>query len=206
MDAAKHPALLLVDGVSSIASMDFRMDEWGVDVAVTGSQKGFMLPAGLAIVGVSPKAIAAMETAKLPRCFLDFRDMLSTNPKGGFPYTPPVNLLYGLGESLRMLEEEGLDNVFARHHRLAEGIRRAIAAWGMKPCAQSPELYSETVTAVVVPRGLRRHPRRHARGREVPASPSASASARSRARSSASATSAASPTSWRSRASPPPRW
>ena len=154
MDAAKHPALLLVDGVSSIASMDFRMDEWGVDVAVTGSQKGFMLPAGLAIVGVSPKAIAAMETAKLPRCFLDFRDMLSTNPKGGFPYTPPVNLLYGLGESLRMLEEEGLDNVFARHHRLAEGIRRAIAAWGMKPCAQSPELYSETVTAVVVPQGF----------------------------------------------------
>ena len=88
MDAAKHPALLLVDGVSSIACMDFRMDEWGVDVAVTGSQKGFMLPTGLAIVGVSPKALAAMETAKLPRCFLDFRDMLNTNPKGGFPYTP----------------------------------------------------------------------------------------------------------------------
>jgi alanine-glyoxylate transaminase/serine-glyoxylate transaminase/serine-pyruvate transaminase len=154
MDAAKHPALLLVDGVSSIASMDFRMDEWGVDVAVTGSQKGFMLPAGLAIVGASPKAIAAMETAKLPRCFLDFRDMLNTNPKGGFPYTPPVNLLYGLGESLRMIDEEGLENVFARHHRIAEGVRRAVDAWGLKLCAQSPELYSDTVSAVMVPAGF----------------------------------------------------
>ena len=154
MDAAKHPALLLVDGVSSIGSMDFRMDEWGVDVAVTGSQKGFMLPTGLAIVGVSPKALAAMETAKLPRCFLDFRDMLATNAKGGFPYTPPVNLLYGLGELLKMLQEEGLENVFARHHRLAEGIRRAVAAWGLKLCAQSPDLYSETVSAIVVPEGF----------------------------------------------------
>ena len=154
LDAAKHPALLLVDGVSSIGSMDFRMDEWGVDVAVTGSQKGFMLPTGLAIVGVSPKALAAMETAKLPRCFLDFRDMLNTNPKGGFPYTPPVHLLYGLGESLKMLKEEGLENVFARHHRLAEGIRRAVAAWGMKLCAQSPDLYSDTVSAIFVPEGF----------------------------------------------------
>ena len=154
MDAAKHPALLLVDGVSSIACMDFRMDEWGVDVAVTGSQKGFMLPTGLAIVGVSPKALKAMETAKLPRCFLDFRDMLNTNPKGGFPYTPPVNLFYGLGESLKMLQEEGLDHVFARHHRLAEGIRRAVDAWGLKLCAQSPELYSETVSAIFVPEGF----------------------------------------------------
>uniref|UniRef100_UPI001B7C2B29 pyridoxal-phosphate-dependent aminotransferase family protein n=1 Tax=Amaricoccus sp. TaxID=1872485 RepID=UPI001B7C2B29 len=106
LDAAKHPALLLVDGVSSIASMDFRMDEWGVDVAVTGSQKGFMLPAGLAIVAASPRAIAAMETARLPRCFLDFRDMLNANPSGGYPYTPPVQLLFGLGESLKMIEEE----------------------------------------------------------------------------------------------------
>ena len=154
MDAARHPALLLVDGVSSIASMDFRMDEWGVDVAVTGSQKGFMLPAGLAILGVSPKAIAAMETARLPRTFLDFRDMLNTNPKGGFPYTPPVNLLYGLGESLRMIEEEGLENVFARHYRIAEGVRRAVAAWGLNLCAQSPDLYSDTVSAVVVPEGF----------------------------------------------------
>ena len=154
LDAAKHPALLFVDGVSSIACMDFRMDEWGVDVAVTGSQKGFMLPTGLAIVGVSPKAIAAMETAKLPRCFLDFRDMLNSNPKGGYPYTPPVNLLFGLGESLKMLQEEGLENVFARHHRIAEGVRRAVDAWGMKLCAQSPDVYSETVSAVVVPQGF----------------------------------------------------
>ena len=154
MDAAGHPAMLFVDGVSSIGSMDFRMDEWKVDCAITGSQKGFMLPAGLAIVGVSPKAIAAMETATLPRCFLDFRDMLTMNPKGGFPYTPPVGLFYGLGESIAMLQEEGLDNVFARHHRLAEGVRRAVAAWGMKLCAQSPDLYSETVSAVVVPEGF----------------------------------------------------
>ena len=95
-----------------------------------------------------------METAKLPRCFLDFRDMLNTNPKGGFPYTPPVNLFYGLGESLKMLEEEGLENVFARHHRLAEGIRRAVDAWGLKLCAQSPDLYSETVSAIFVPEGF----------------------------------------------------
>ncbi len=152
MDAAKHPAMLFVDGVSSIGSMDFRMDEWGVDIAITGSQKGFMLPAGLAIVGVSPKALAAMETAKLPRCFLDFRDMLNTNPKGGFPYTPPINLLYGLGESLRMiLDEEGLENVFIRHNRIAEGIRRGVAAWGLPLCAQSPDLYSDTVSAVMTP-------------------------------------------------------
>ncbi|MBA3325038.1 MAG: aminotransferase class V-fold PLP-dependent enzyme [Rhodobacteraceae bacterium] len=154
MDAAGHPALLLVDGVSSIASMDFRMDEWKVDIAITGSQKGFMLPAGLAIVGVSPKAIAAMESATLPRCFLDFRDMLNTNPKGGFPYTPPVNLLYGLGESLEMLKEEGLENVFIRHHRIAEGIRCGVAGWGMTLCAQSPDLYSDTVSAIVVPEGF----------------------------------------------------
>ncbi|PZQ49052.1 MAG: serine--glyoxylate aminotransferase [Rhodovulum sulfidophilum] len=154
MDAAGHPALLMVDGVSSIASMDFRFDDWGVDLAVTGSQKGFMLPAGLAIVGASPKAIAAMETAKLPRTFLDFRDMLNTNPKGGFPYTPPVGLFYGLGESLRMIEEEGLDQVIARHHRIAEGVRRAVSGWGLTLCAQSPEIYSDTVSAVLVPKGF----------------------------------------------------
>ncbi|HRO11479.1 L-aspartate--glyoxylate aminotransferase BhcA [Amaricoccus sp.] len=154
LDAARHPALLLVDGVSSIGSMDFRMDEWGVDVAVTGSQKGFMLPTGLAIVGVSQKALKAMETARLPRCFLDFRDMLNTNPKGGYPFTPPVQLLFGLGESLKMIEEEGLENIYARHHRLAEGVRRAVAAWGLKLCAHSPDLYSETVSAVVVPEGF----------------------------------------------------
>lgn len=154
LDAAGHPAMLFVDGVSSIASMDFRMDEWGVDVAITGSQKGFMLPAGLAIVGVSPKALAAMETAKLPRCFLDFRDMLNTNAKGGYPYTPPVQLLYGLGASLDMLRDEGLGHVFERHRRIAEGVRRAVSAWGMSLCAQSPDLYSETVSAIVTPEGF----------------------------------------------------
>jgi len=154
MDAAEHPAMLFVDGVSSIASMDFRMDEWGVDVVVTGSQKGFMLPPGLAICGVSPKAVAAMESAKLPRCFLDFRDMLAMNPKGGYPYTPPVNLLAGLGEALEMIEEEGLENVFARHRRIAEGIRRGVDAWGLRLCAESPEVYSDTVSAIVTPEGF----------------------------------------------------
>ncbi|TCP44286.1 L-aspartate--glyoxylate aminotransferase BhcA [Rhodovulum marinum] len=150
LDAAGHPALLMVDGVSSIASMDFRMTEWGVDLAVTGSQKGFMLPVGLAIVGVSPKALAAMETAKLSRCFFDFRDML----KLGTPYTPAVGLINGLGASCDMLLAEGLDNVFARHHRIAEGVRAAVAAWGLRPCAVSPALYSDTVTAIVLPEGV----------------------------------------------------
>ncbi|MBB5220966.1 alanine-glyoxylate transaminase/serine-glyoxylate transaminase/serine-pyruvate transaminase [Amaricoccus macauensis] len=154
LDAANHPAMLFVDGVSSIASMDFRFSEWGVDAAVTGSQKGFMLPAGLAIIGFSPKAMKAMETAKGHRAFLDVRDMLGANAKGGYPYTPPVQLLFGLSTSLDMLKEEGLENVFARHHRIAEGIRRAVAAWGMKLCAQSPDLYSDTVSAIVVPEGF----------------------------------------------------
>jgi alanine-glyoxylate transaminase/serine-glyoxylate transaminase/serine-pyruvate transaminase len=155
MDAAKHPAMLYVDGVSSIGSMDFRMDEWGVDLAVTGSQKGFMLNTGMAIVGVSRKAIDAMQSAHLPRCFFDFRDMLNVNPKGGYPYTPPVQLLLGLRESLKiLLEEEGLDAVFARHARIAEGVRRAVSAWGFKLCANRPELQSDTVSAIYVPAGF----------------------------------------------------
>ena len=153
MTAAQHPALLFVDGVSSIGSMPFEMDGWGVDIAVTGSQKGFMLPAGLAILGISPKALAAMETATLPRTFFDFADMRKTYSAGGFPYTPPVGLLNGLATAVQMLLDEGMEAVFARHHRIAEGIRRAVAAWGMKPCAVSPDLYSDTVTAVVVPAG-----------------------------------------------------
>ena len=153
MDRAGHPGLLFVDGVSSIGCMPFDMAGWGVDVAVAGSQKGFMLPAGLAIVGVAPKALAAMETAKLPRCFFDFRDMIRTNAAGGYPYTPAVGLIAGLAEAIEMLEEEGLAAVYARHARLAEGVRRAIAAWGLRPCAVTPDLYSETVTAVVVPEG-----------------------------------------------------
>ena len=153
MDRAGHPGLLFVDGVSSIGCMPFDMAGWGVDVAVAGSQKGFMLPAGLAIVGVAPKALAAMDTAKLPRCFFDFRDMIRTNAAGGYPYTPAVGLIAGLACAIEMLEEEGLEAVYARHARLAEGVRRAVSAWGLKVCAVSPELYSETVTAVVVPEG-----------------------------------------------------
>lgn len=153
MDAAEHGAMLFVDGVSSIGSMPFEMAGWGVDIAVAGSQKGFMLPAGLAILGVSDKALAAMEGARLPRTFFDFRDMLRSYAGGGYPYTPAVGLIAGLAKSIEMLEEEGLDAVYARHARLAEGVRRAVAAWGMRPCAGSADLYSETVTAVVVPAG-----------------------------------------------------
>jgi alanine-glyoxylate transaminase / serine-glyoxylate transaminase / serine-pyruvate transaminase len=153
MDAAGHGALLLVDGVSSIASMDFRMDEWGVDVAVTGSQKGFMLSTGMAIVAVSTKAQAAMADAKSARCFFDFRDMLVGNARGAYPYTPPWPLFSGLRASVTMLLDEGMEDVFARHHRIAEGIRVGIRAWGLPLCAARPELYSDTVSAIVVPAG-----------------------------------------------------
>lgn len=154
MDDTGHPALLFVDGVSSIASIDFRMDEWGVDVAVSGSQKGFMLPTGLAIVAASEKALEARETAKFHRCFFDFQDMINTNKDGFFPYTPPMTLIRGLRASVDMLLEEGLDNVFARHHRLAEGVRRAVHAWGLELCAKAPKWYSDTVSAVCVPDGF----------------------------------------------------
>jgi alanine-glyoxylate transaminase/serine-glyoxylate transaminase/serine-pyruvate transaminase len=154
MNAANHPALLMADGISSIASIDFRMDEWGVDVAVSGSQKGFMLPTGLAIVAVSPKALEAHKTAKLPRCFFDFDDMIRTNKDGYFPYTPATTLMRGLRASLDMLFKEGLDNVFARHHRLAEGARLAVAAWGLTICAKEPKWHSDTVTAICVPKGF----------------------------------------------------
>ena len=154
IDAAGHPAMLFVDGVSSIASMDFRMDEWGVDIAITGSQKGFMLPAGLAVLAMSPKAVEAMASARSPRCFFDIRDMMKSNASGGFPYTPPVNLIRGLSISIGMLESEGLDNVFARHRRIADGIRKAVGAWGLSLCAKSPALQSDTVSAVVVPAGF----------------------------------------------------
>lgn len=155
MEGAGHPALLYVDGVSSIASMDFRMDEWGVDLAVTGSQKGFMLNTGMAIVAISPKAITAMADARCARGFFDFRDMLTANEKGSYPYTPPLQLMTGLRESLKMLLiEEGLDAVFARHHRMAEGVRRAVAAWGLELVAKRPALYSDTVSAIYVPEGF----------------------------------------------------
>jgi alanine-glyoxylate transaminase/serine-glyoxylate transaminase/serine-pyruvate transaminase len=154
LDATGHPALLMVDGVSSIASIDFRMDEWGVDIAVSGSQKGFMLPTGLAIVAVSQRALEAHKTAKCPRCFFDFADMIRSNKDGYFPYTPATTLLRGLRASLDLLFAEGLDNVFARHHRLAEGVRLGVAAWGLTLCAKEPKWHSDTVTAVCVPRGF----------------------------------------------------
>ena len=151
LDAAKHPALLFVDGVSSIGAIDFRMDEWKVDAAVVGTQKAFMLPPGLGIVGVSQKAIAATEHAKLKRAYFDFKDQINQNANGYFPYTPSVPMLYGLRESVAMLLEEGLENVFARHHRFAEGVRAAVKAWGLDLCARSPKAYSDTVSAVMVP-------------------------------------------------------
>lgn len=154
LDAASHDALLMVDGVSSIASMPFDMAGWGVDLAVAGSQKGFMLPAGLSIVGISPKAIDAMDRAEMPRAFFDFRDMLAAYRNGGYPYTPAVGLLNGLATSVGMLLDEGMGNVFARHHRIAEGVRRAVGAWGLELCALRPELYSDTVSAIVVPKGF----------------------------------------------------
>ena len=154
LDAARHPALLMADGVSSIASIDFRMDEWGVDLAVSGSQKGFMLPTGLALVAASQKALDASKTAKCPRCFFDFADMIRTNKDGYFPYTPATTLLHGLRASLDLLLKEGLDNVFARHHRLAEGARLAVAAWGLTLCAKEPKWHSDTVTAICVPNGF----------------------------------------------------
>jgi alanine-glyoxylate transaminase/serine-glyoxylate transaminase/serine-pyruvate transaminase len=154
LDAAGHPAMLYVDGVSSIASIDFRMDEWGVDLAVAGSQKGFMLPTGLAIVAVSRKALAAAAGAKSYRCYFDFADMARANKDGYFPYTPATTLLRGLRASLDMLQSEGLEQVFQRHHHLAEGVRRAVAAWGLKLCARHPRWHSDTVSAIVLPPGF----------------------------------------------------
>ncbi|SDJ23472.1 L-aspartate--glyoxylate aminotransferase BhcA [Aliiruegeria lutimaris] len=154
LDAAGHPAMLLVDGVSSIASMDFRFDAWGVDVAVTGSQKGFMLPAGLAILGFSPKALEASRSAGLRRVFFDVQSMHESYAKNAYPYTPAFGLLNGLNEACRMMLDEGLENVFSRHNRIAEGVRAAANAWGLDLCARSPELYSDTVTAICTPRGF----------------------------------------------------
>ena len=153
MNSVNHPALLFVDGVSSIGSVDFRMDEWGVDLAVSGSQKGFMLPTGLAIIAVSKKAIEASKTECMHRCYFDFKDMIATNASGYFPYTPPMTLLRGLRASIDRMLNEGLENIFARHKFLAEGVRRAVAAWGLELCAKAPEWYSDTVTAVMVPDG-----------------------------------------------------
>lgn len=153
MDQCDHPALLYVDGISSIGSLEFRMDDWGVDLAVAGSQKGFMMPAGLAIIGVSQKALEASKTNGLRRCYFDFKDMTATNATGYFPYTPPMNMLRGLRASLDRINAEGIENIWARHKFLAEGVRRAVSAWNMTLCAKEPKWHSDTVSAIVVPEG-----------------------------------------------------
>ncbi len=153
IDRANHPALLMVDTISSLGSVDYRHDEWGVDVTVGGSQKGLMLPPGLSFNAVSAKALAASRHAKLPRAFWNWEDMLESNKTGYFPYTPATNMLFGLREALHMLNEEGLQNVFARHVRHGEAVRRAVKAWGLELVAMNPEEYSPALTAVFVPAG-----------------------------------------------------
>ena len=153
LDAAGHPALLLVDTISSLASIDYRHDEWGVDVTVGGSQKGLMLPPGLGFNAVSDKALAASATAGMTRSYWDWRSMLGPNRTGFFPYTPATNLLYGLAEAIDMLREEGLENVFARHDRHAEATRRAVRAWGLEVWCRRPDELSSSLTAVQVPEG-----------------------------------------------------
>jgi len=153
IDAAGHPALYLVDTISSLASIDYRHDEWGVDVTVAGSQKGLMLPPGLSFNCIGEKARTAAPSAKLPRSYWSWDEMLANNKTGYFPYTPATNLLYGLREALRMLREEGLENVFARHDRHAEATRRAVRAWGLEVLCAVPEEYSSSLTAVMTPAG-----------------------------------------------------
>lgn len=153
IDQAGHPALLLVDTISSLALMDYRHDEWGVDVTIGSSQKGLMLPPGLAFNVLSAKALAAFKVAKLPRSYWDWQAVITANQNGFFPYTPPTNLLFGLQEALKMILEEGLPNIFARHNRLAEATRRAVKAWGLEINCLLPEEYSNSVTAVRVPEG-----------------------------------------------------
>ena len=153
IDRARHPALFMVDTISSLASIDYRHDEWGVDVTVAGSQKGLMLPPGLSFNAISAKALATAETAKLPRSYWDWRAMLKANETGFFPYTPGTNLLYGLDTAVGMLLDEGLDNVFARHDRHAEATRRAVRTWGLEVQCLDPRHYSSSLTAVRVPEG-----------------------------------------------------
>ncbi|MDE3011396.1 MAG: aminotransferase class V-fold PLP-dependent enzyme [Pseudomonadota bacterium] len=155
LDSLGHPALLFVDAVSALASIDFRMDEWKVDVCVSGSQKGLMLPAGLGVTCVSPKALDAARTAKSPRCYFDYNDMVKNNATGYFPYTPSIPMLYGLREAIAMLEEEGLEQVFHRHAYLAGGVRAAVfEGWKLRLCARDPRWYSDTVSAIMVPEGF----------------------------------------------------
>ncbi len=155
LDAAKHPALLFVDSVSGLGSLDMRMGEWGVDCCVSGSQKGFMLPTGLGILGVSQKALDANKAnGGMARCFFAWEDHIKTNDLGYFPYTPATQLLQGLRCSLDLIFAEGLENVFARHHRLANGVRAAVDAWGLKLCAKEPKWHSDTVSAILAPEGI----------------------------------------------------
>jgi len=153
IDSARHPALFMVDTISSLASIDYRHDEWGVDVTVAGSQKGLMLPPGLSFNAVSAKALATSTSATLPRSYWSWDDMLASGKSGFFPYTPATNLLYGLREAIAMLEEEGLANVLARHQRHAEATRRAVRAWGLEVLALEPAEYSASLTAVLMPSG-----------------------------------------------------
>jgi alanine-glyoxylate transaminase/serine-glyoxylate transaminase/serine-pyruvate transaminase len=153
IDAAGHPALLMVDTISGLASMDYRHDEWGVDVTIAGSQKGLMLPPGLSFNAISKKALEATAQARLPRSYWDWRPMLASNETGYFPYTPGTNQLYGLNEAIKMLLEEGLENVFARHDRFAEATRRAVRTWGLEVQCADPRHYSSSLTAVRVPEG-----------------------------------------------------
>ena len=153
MDRARHPALLLVDTISSLGSIDFRQDEWGVDVTIGCSQKGLLLPPGLGFNAISEKALAASKSSRLPKAYWDWAAMLSQNANGFFPYTPATNLIYGLKESLQMLGEEGLDNVFARHRRHGEATRRAARAWGLELVALDPKEYSDSLTALYTPAG-----------------------------------------------------
>jgi alanine-glyoxylate transaminase / serine-glyoxylate transaminase / serine-pyruvate transaminase len=154
IDRARHPALFMVDTISSLASIDYRHDEWGVDVTVAGSQKGLMLPPGLSFNAVSEKALAANQTAGLPRYYWDWQEMLKPNRSGFFPYTPATNLMWGLREALLMLEEEGLPNVFRRHDRHAEATRTAVRAWGLEVLCQEPKEFSSSLTAVLMPQGF----------------------------------------------------
>jgi alanine-glyoxylate transaminase/serine-glyoxylate transaminase/serine-pyruvate transaminase len=153
IDAAKHPALFMVDTISSLASTDYRHDEWGVDVAIGGAQKGLMLPPGMSFNAISEKALAASKTSKLPKSFFAWDDMLAMNKNGFFPYTPGTQMLQGLAVAIDMLHEEGLDDVFARHDRLAEATRRAVRAWGLEIICRDAKYYSPTITAILMPEG-----------------------------------------------------
>lgn len=153
LDDAGHPALLMVDTISSLACVDYQHDAWGVDITVCGSQKGMMLPPGLSFTAVSPKALEASKTARLPSAFFSWDDMLGPNQKGFYPYTPAITLMYGLEEALKMLKEEGLDNVFARHAKLASAVRAAVNTWGLEIQCRDPKYYSNAVTSIRMPEG-----------------------------------------------------